>query len=64
VTDILLRKVQAPGAQGDNGYDVIGADGIVIGRIFKATTSPAGTTVAVDAGLRGAREPNADTRLC
>ncbi len=31
------------GAQGDDDYDVIGTDGIVIGRIFKATTSPAGT---------------------
>ena len=31
------------GAQGDDDYDVIGTDGMVIGRIFKATTSPAGT---------------------
>jgi hypothetical protein len=30
------------GAQGDEDYDVIGPDGIVIGRIFKATTSPIG----------------------
>jgi hypothetical protein len=43
VTDLLLRKAQAgrAGAQGDDDYDVIGADGMVIGRIFKATTSPA-----------------------
>ena len=43
MTDILLRKAQAgrAGAEGDDDYDVIGADGIVIGRIFKATTSPA-----------------------
>jgi hypothetical protein len=42
VTDILLRKAQAgrAGAQGDNDYDVIGPDGLVIGRIFKVTTSP------------------------
>jgi hypothetical protein len=42
VTDLLLRQAQAgrAGAQGDNDYDVIGPDGIVIGRIFKATTSP------------------------
>jgi hypothetical protein len=42
VTDILLRKAQAgrAGAQGDNDYDVIGTDGMVIGRIFEATTSP------------------------
>jgi hypothetical protein len=45
VTDLLLRQAQAgrAGAQGDNDHDVIGTDGIVIGRIFKATTSPAGT---------------------
>jgi hypothetical protein len=45
VTDLLLRKAQAgrAGAQGDNDYDVIGTDGMVIGRIFKATTSPVGT---------------------
>jgi hypothetical protein len=42
MTDILLRKAQAgrAGAQGDNDYDVIGTDGVAIGRIFKATTSP------------------------
>jgi hypothetical protein len=45
VTDLLLRQAQAGrgGAQGDYDYDVIGTDGIVIGRIFKATSSPAGT---------------------
>jgi len=45
MTDILLRKAQASraGAEGDNDYDVIGTDGTVIGRIFEATTSPAGT---------------------
>jgi hypothetical protein len=45
MTDLLLRQAQAgrAGAQGDNDYDVIGPDGIVIGRIFKATTSPVGT---------------------
>jgi hypothetical protein len=32
-----------PGAEGADDYDVIGADGFVIGRIFKATTAPAGT---------------------
>jgi hypothetical protein len=44
VADLLLRKAQAgrAGAQGDNDYDVIGTDGTVIGRIFEATTSPAG----------------------
>jgi hypothetical protein len=41
MTDILLRKAQAgrAGAQGDNDYDIIGTDGMVIGRIFEATTS-------------------------
>jgi hypothetical protein len=45
VTGLLLRKAQAvrAGAQGDDDYDVIGTDGIVIGRIFKATQSPEGT---------------------
>jgi hypothetical protein len=45
VTDLLLRQAQASraGAQGDDDYDVIGSRGLVIGRIFKATTSPVGT---------------------
>ena len=45
MTDLLLRQEQASraGAQGDDDYDVIGTDGIVIGRIFKATKSPEGT---------------------
>jgi hypothetical protein len=45
VTDLLLRQVQASraGAQGDDDYDVIGSDGLVIGRILKATKSPVGT---------------------
>ena len=46
VSDLLLRRVSASraGAEGkDDDYDVIGADGLVIGRIFKATTAPAGT---------------------
>jgi hypothetical protein len=37
------RQAARVGAQGDNDYGVIGPDGIVIGRIFKATTSPVGT---------------------
>jgi hypothetical protein len=45
MTDLLLRQAQAgrAGAQGDEDYDVVGTDGLVIGRIFKASTSPAGT---------------------
>jgi hypothetical protein len=42
MTGVLLRRVQAtrPGAQGDDDYDVIDPDGLVIGRIFKSATSP------------------------
>ena len=45
MTDLLLRRVSESraGAEGQDGYDVIGADGFVIGRIFKASTAPAGT---------------------
>ena len=40
VTDLLLRQAQTSraGAQGDDDYDVIGPGGLVIGRIFKATS--------------------------
>jgi hypothetical protein len=40
VTDLSLRQAQASraGAQGDDDYDVIGTDGIIIGHIFKATS--------------------------
>jgi hypothetical protein len=59
VTDILLRKAQAgrAGAQGDDDYDVIGADGMVIGRIFKATTSPG-------VGTPWSQGPNAHSWIC
>ena len=42
MTDLLLRKAQAvrAGAQCEEDYDAVGPDGLVIGRIFKATTSP------------------------
>jgi hypothetical protein len=65
VTDLLLRQAQASraSAQADDDYDVIDAGGLVIGRIFKATKSPAGTPLDVDAGLRGSRGPNADARI-
>ena len=44
MTDLVLRQAQASraGAQGDQDYDAIGPDGLVIGRISKAT-SPVGT---------------------
>jgi hypothetical protein len=49
VSDLLLQRVSEPrpGAEGRDDYDVIGdvsgGHGLVIGRIFKATTAPAGT---------------------
>jgi hypothetical protein len=45
MTDLLLRRASEsrPGAEGQDDYDVIGADGLVIGRIFKATRFPNGT---------------------
>jgi hypothetical protein len=45
VTGLLLRKAPTvrAGARGDEDYDVIGPDGLIIGRIFEATTSPIGT---------------------
>jgi len=44
MTDLLVRRVSESraGAEGHDDYDVIGADGLVIGRIFKASTAPAG----------------------
>ena len=42
MTDLLLRRVseRRPGADGQDDYDVIGADGMIIGRIFKASRFP------------------------
>lgn len=62
--DLLLRQAEASraGAQGDHDYDVIGHDGMVIGRIFKAAIA-CGDALDVDAGLRRSRDPNADPRL-
>jgi hypothetical protein len=54
MTDLLLRQVaeSRAGAEGQDDFDVIGPDGLVIGRIFKAATSPPGTpwmwTIAYD----------------
>jgi hypothetical protein len=44
MSDILLRRVSQsrPGADALDDYDVIGKDGSVIGRIFKATRFPNG----------------------
>jgi hypothetical protein len=45
MSDLLLRRASesCAGAEAGDDYDVIGADGFVIGRIFRATTAPAGT---------------------
>jgi hypothetical protein len=45
MTDLLLRRVSESraGSEGQDDYDVIDADGFVIGRIFRASTAPAGT---------------------
>jgi hypothetical protein len=45
VSDLLLRKssMSRAGAEAPDDYDVTGADGLVIGRIFRASTAPAGT---------------------
>src|SRR5262249_39499551 len=44
MTDRLLRHASEsrPGADGQDDYDVIGTDGLVIGRIFKANRFPNG----------------------
>jgi hypothetical protein len=49
MTDLLLRRAAEPraGAEGQDDYDVIGdvsdGHGLVIGRIFRASTAPAAT---------------------
>jgi hypothetical protein len=47
MTDLLLRPTaeSRPGCEegSPDDYDVIGPGGLIIGRIFKAITSPAGT---------------------
>jgi hypothetical protein len=42
MTDLLHRQVaeSRAGAEGEDDFDVIGPDGLVIGRIFKAATAP------------------------
>jgi hypothetical protein len=44
MSDLLLRRVfeGRPGADGLDDYDVLGEDGTIIGRIFKATRFPNG----------------------
>ena len=64
MTDLLLRRVSKSraGADGPDDYDVAGPDGLVVGRIFKANTSPVGTPWIVDGELRFPRRPHPDTR--
>jgi hypothetical protein len=44
MTDLLPRRVSKSraGTEGQDDYDVVGADGLVIGRIFKASTPSPG----------------------
>lgn len=46
MTDLLLKKAPTvrAGARGHEDYDLVAADGTVIGRIFEATASPIGTS--------------------
>jgi hypothetical protein len=66
VSDFLLRRVSESraGAEASDDYDVIGADGLVIGRVFRATTAPPGTPWLWTLGVRGARRsrPRAHAR--
>jgi hypothetical protein len=45
MTDLLLRRVpeSRSGAEGQDDYDVVGPDGLVISRIFKVNRFPNGT---------------------
>jgi hypothetical protein len=45
MSDLVLRRASESraGAERPDDFDVIGADGLVIGRIFRATTAPTGT---------------------
>jgi hypothetical protein len=42
MTGLLIRRVSESrvGAEGQDDYDVIGANGLIIGRIFRAVISP------------------------
>jgi hypothetical protein len=54
MTDLLLRRVSPRGgADGPDDYDVMSThDGLVIGRIIRATTAPEDTPLALDGGVR------------
>jgi hypothetical protein len=69
MNDLLLRNVSESraGAERRDDYDVIGADGLVIGRIFRATTAPAGTpwiwTLACGEREEHGHEPTRETAM-
>ena len=65
MTDLLLRRVlqSRAGADGPEDYDVAGPGGLVVGRIFKASTSPVGTPWMWTVSYGQPRGPHPDTRL-
>jgi hypothetical protein len=65
VTKLILKRALASRPSGqwsEDDYDVL-ADGIVVGRIMKATRCAGGNAVDVDARLRPSRGSHADSRL-
>jgi hypothetical protein len=62
---LLLKRAvlnRPSGDWNDDDYDVL-ADGVVVGRIFKANAAPV-WQLDVDARLRASRRPHANARLC
>ena len=62
---LILKRASASRPSGewsDDDFDVL-ADGVVVGRIFRAAASPERFAVDVDAGLGAPRGPHADARL-
>ena len=61
---LILKRASANRSSGqwnDEDYDVL-ANGVVVGRIFKANAAPV-AIVDVDARLRASRRPNTNARL-
>jgi hypothetical protein len=52
-----------PSGEWNNEVYAVLADGVVVGRIFKANAAPVGAPVFMDARLRPSQRPHADTRL-
>jgi hypothetical protein len=62
---LVLKRASASRPSGDwndDDFDVL-ANGVVVGRIFKANASPRQCLMDVDISLRPSRGPQADTRL-